>query len=491
MFSASAKKRQRVGSSGRLSSYADNAETKAEDSSIAPALSLRRSATTITPDGFNDPATADVLLRLQLEGSPDLSALDGVPEPDLPFAPSLELHLNSSPLRRSGYFAARLSDRWLRPDPAAPVVSSSSGLARLTLKIPNPCYSRRPFDAHVTVLKLLYTLDFTGSIVSATDALELLPVALELLFDDCIRACVRFLEAVPWTDEEEEGVLGMIPFLREEESRDLLGRVFPSATMDGDGKTLSEEMLHALILKAIHSNPRLAAVKAFVAKLLKDYSSRDSVQNVLDRAFLESLGAVKEMLGEYASPDFRVAGDNDETEAIHRLKLHAAMVNARNLFWLVERMLELRVADTAAREWSQQPALTADLQKTFREDGWRNIAPGLPSLVLRCTYGLANAIAAGSILAPRQVRVEFVRQWLPVLNVCREKTFPINGQKMIFQDMEETFLQIISTLPLRDAHDLLQQCLCFSARDFGGCPHLVLAFNTWFRRANMHPDFTR
>lgn len=490
MFNASAKKRQRVGSSGRLSSYADNAETKPEDSSISPAPVLRRLAASIIPGGFNDPATADVVLRLQLEGSPESSAVDGFPEPDLPSAPSLELHLNSSPLGRSGYFAARLSDRWLRPDPSSPAVSS--GLTRLTLKIPNHCYSRRPFDAHVTVLKLLYTLDFTGSIISVTDALELLPVALELLFDDCIRACVRFLEAVPWTDEEEEGVLGLIPFLREEESRDLLARVFPSAApMDGDGKTLSEEMLHALILKAIHSNPRLAAVKAFVAKLLRDYPSRDSVQNVLDRAFLESLGTVKELLGEYASPDFRVAGDNDETEAIHRLKLHAAMVNARNLFWLVERMLELRIADTAAREWSQQPALTADLQKTFREDGWRNIAPGLPSLVLRCTYGLANAIAAGSILAPRQVRVEFVRQWLPVLNVCREKTFPISGQKMIFQDMEETFLQIISTLPLRDAHDLLQQCLCFSARDFGGCPHLVLAFNTWFRRANMHPDSTR
>ena len=34
----------------------------------------------------------------------------------------------------------------------------------------------------------------------------------------------------------------------------------------------------------------------------------------------------------------------------------------------------------------------------------RNIVPGLPAVVLRCTCRLANAVAAGSILAARQVR---------------------------------------------------------------------------------------
>ncbi|KAG0450004.1 hypothetical protein HPP92_027117 [Vanilla planifolia] len=485
MFAGASKKRQRVGSSDRLSSFPDTCENLSDVTvSISAAISVSRPAGTVI-GGFNDHTTADVLLHLQLDGSPDLSAPDNVGIPDPVLSPSLDLHLHSSSLRRSRYFAARLSDRWLRPDPSSLVAGSSYGISRLTLKVQTAGNCRRPFDAYVTVLQLLYSLDFSATILSVSDALEMLPIALELLFDDCIRACVRFLEAVPWTDEEEEGVLGLVPFLKEEESRDLLARIFPLVPA-GDGNSISEEMLFGLILKAIHSHPRVATVKAFVANLLRDYSSLDSVRRVLDRAFLVSLGTMKELLGEYASPDFRVAGDNDETEAFQRLKLHAAVVNARSLFWILERMIELRVADSAAKEWCNQASLASDLQKTFREDAWRNIAPGLPSLVLRCTSRLANEMAAGSILAPRQVRLELVKHWLPVLNVCRETVSPMpsNGHKMLYQDLEESFLQIISTLPICDARDLLQQCLCFSTRNVDDCPHLVLAFNTWFRRAN-------
>ncbi|XP_019711228.1 BTB/POZ domain-containing protein At3g05675 [Elaeis guineensis] len=471
-----ARKRLRAGSSTRLSPHPEPDESLVENS--PPPLLL--SSSVPTAGGFNDTATADVLLRLQLENPSPASS------PDL-HPPFLDLHLHSAALRRSRYFAVLFSDRWL---PAAG--ESPDAIIRLNLTVPSasPARSRGPFDSHVAVLRLLYTLDFSGAILSAADALEMLSVALELLFDDCIQACVRFLEAVPWTEEEEDAVFSLIPFLQDEESRDLLARVRPE--MGSDGKIPSEEMLHGLILSAIHSHPKVATVKAFVAKLLRDYPSRDTVRRVLDRAFLENLETVKKLLGEYASPDFRVAEDNDETEAIHRLSLHKAMVNARHLLWLVERMIELRVVDMAVREWSEQAALVADLQRTFRDDAWRNIAPGLSSLVMRCTSRLANAVAAGSILAPRQVRMKLVKEWLPVLNVCRDMVSPIpSGHKMFYHEMEETFLRIISTLPMSDAKELLQQCLSFSTRNVDDCPHLISAFNTWFRRANRPPHDDR
>ncbi|KAJ0980397.1 hypothetical protein J5N97_008652 [Dioscorea zingiberensis] len=442
--SGAGRKRQRVGSATRPSSFSDPPEIVADD---PPSPAVPRPV----PGGFNDAATADVLLRLEIEDSS---------------SSSMDLHLHSLALRRCRYFATLLSDRWL-PDSPSP--------ARLTLKLP----PGRPFDPHISALNLLYTLDFPSSLLSVSDALDLLPVALELLFDDLVRACVRFLEAVPWNDEEEDGVLALLPFLRHDESADLRARVHPEAP------TASEEMLDNLIHSAIHSHPKVANIKAFVAKLLRDYPSRDSVRRVLERAFLTSLETVKELLGEYANPDFRVSGDNDETEAIQRLNLHAAVVNARHLLWLVERMIELRVGDTAVKEWSEQAGLAADLQRTFRDDAWRNIAPGLSSLMMRCTCRLANAVAAGSILASRQVRMKLVKDWLPVLNVCRDIVSPMpSGHKLLYQELEETFLRIISTLPMSDAQELLQQCLSFSTRNIDDCPHLVSAFNTWFRRAN-------
>jgi hypothetical protein len=267
----------------------------------------------------------------------------------------------------------------------------------------------RPFHAHIEVLRLLHTLDFAGAIRSPGDALDLLPVALQLLFDACVEACVRFLEAVPWSEEEEARVLDLAPLLPADEAADLLARVSPPTTTApgfaaGEARSPSEAMLHGLIHSAIHGHPVHAATKAFIAMLLKNYPSRDCVHKVLDEAFLSRLETVKELMGKYASPDFRVAVDSDEREAIQRLNLQSAVLNVKHLYWLIERMVDLRVADNAVKLWSDQAPLATDLQKLLNDaDMWRNMTPGLPMLVTRCTLRLANSVVTGETLVPRQV----------------------------------------------------------------------------------------
>lgn len=83
-----------------------------------------------------------------------------------------------------------------------------------------------------------------------------------------------------------------------------------------------------------------------------------------------------------------------------------------------------------------------------------------------------------------QVRRKLVEEWLPVLVVCKDNVSPVSpSNKSLYLELEETFLRIISTLPMSDAQELLQRCLSFSTRNVEDCPHLVSAFNTWFRRA--------
>ncbi|KAL2457610.1 BTB/POZ domain-containing protein [Abeliophyllum distichum] len=357
---------------------------------------LRRSSSVPCGGGgeFNDSATADVILRLHLDDhrSPFDSfgtSSESVPVPD--DESDVQIHLHSHFLRRSKYFATLLSDRWQQHND-----DDSPQIHRLNLGVPPTPDSIKDY---LSVLQLLYTDDFSTSINSVVTALALLPIALELLFEDCIKACVKFLEAVPWSEDEERKILNLIPFLSNEESKELLTRISP---VKNDS---SEEMLHGLIFSAIHNHPNMAFAKAFVAKLLRDFSSRESVRRVLDKVFEKSLKVVKESLEEYSSPNFR--GDHNETEAIQRLNLHSAMTNGKHLLWLVERMIELRVADTAVRAWSEQASFTADLQRAFRDDAWRNIAPSLPAVVHRCTSRLASAVATGNILAARQLMVRY------------------------------------------------------------------------------------
>ncbi|KAA3454003.1 BTB/POZ domain-containing protein [Gossypium australe] len=497
MIPNSYRKRQRVPhrhtSATRLSSTATvvnsfSDKTVSESSQKLHRTSSAASTITTSPSAvtssFNDPYTADVLLRLFVDRSP----FDSDAPSDSSRQSDIQIYLHSAVIRRAKYFAAILSDCWQhRTNADAKSNNGAEGsrsndnnnnLVHLNLAVVDDPNS---ISIHLTVLQLLYTSDFATVIDSASTALEILPVALELLFEDCVKSCLRFLEAVPWSEEEEKRVLSLIPFLREEESKELLARLSP-------GKEDScEEMLHGLILAAIHNHPNMAFVKAFVAKLLRDFSSRESARRVLERAFETSLKVVKESLEEYTSPDFR--GDHNETEAIQRLNLHTAMTNGRHLLWLVERMIELRVADSAVVEWSEQASFTADLQRAFRDDAWRNIVPGLPAVVLRCTCKLANAVAAGTILAARQVRMKLVKDWLPVLLVCKDNVSPmLPSHKPLHLELEETFLRIISTLPMSDAQVLLQQCLSFSTRNVEDCPHLITAFNTWFRRATRPPQ---
>ncbi|KAL2494130.1 BTB/POZ domain-containing protein [Forsythia ovata] len=474
------KKKQRVGSNSQLSSTRAVIDSSFPDGTLMEGShkspTLRRSSSVPCGGGgeFNDSASADVILRLHLDNhrSPFDSfgtSSESVPVPVPVDESDVQIYLHSHFLRRSKYFATLLSDRWQQHND-----DDSPKIHRLNLGVPPTPDS---INDYLSVLQLLYTDDFSTSINSVVTALALLPIALELLFEDCIKACVKFLEAVPWSEDEERKILNLIPFLSNEESKELLTRISP---VKNDS---SEEMLHGLIFSAIHNHPNMAFAKAFVAKLLRDFSSRESVRRVLDKVFEKSLKVVKESLEEYSSPNFR--GDHNETEAIQRLNLHSAMTNGKHLLWLVERMIELRVADTAVRAWSEQASFTADLQRAFRDDAWRNIAPSLPAVVLRCTSRLANAVATGNILAARQVRMKLVKDWLPVLIVCKDNISPMcTNHKSLCLELEDTFLRIISTLPMADAQELLQQCLSFSTRNVEDCPHLVTAFTTWFRRAN-------
>uniref|UniRef100_A0A0D9VYE7 At3g05675-like ankyrin-like domain-containing protein n=1 Tax=Leersia perrieri TaxID=77586 RepID=A0A0D9VYE7_9ORYZ len=476
----SLRKRQRSVSSSRLTTLSSPSPHDAA-AAASPPLSF---------------PNADLILRLHLDLDPCPDEDDaglGAGEDLRGPATSLDLHVSSSSLLRSRYFAALLSDRWS----PAPSSTAGGGHGHLSLAVAAPYSCSHPFHAHVEVVRLLHTLDFAGAIRSPGDALDVLPVALQLLFDACVEACTRFLEAVPWSAEEEARVLELAPLLPADEASDLLARITPppaaspSAAGGEAARSPSEAMLHGLIHSAIHGHPVPAATKAFVAMLLKDYPSRDCVQKVLDEAFLSRLETVKELMGKYASPDFRVAVDSDEREAIQRLNLQSAVLNVRHLLWLIERMVDMRVADNAVMLWSEQAALTADLQKLLNDvDMWKNITPGLPVLVTRCTLRFANSVATGETVVPRQVRMKLVKSWLPVLNVCRNMVQPMQcGYKSPnCQELEETFLQIISTLPVPDAQELLQQCLGFSTRNVDDCPHLVAAFKTWFRRAGRAPQ---
>ncbi|XP_077211025.1 uncharacterized protein LOC143846474 [Tasmannia lanceolata] len=206
-----------------------------------------------------------------------------------------------------------------------------------------------------------------------------------------LQVCVQFLEAVPWSIEEEKMIMSIIPTLGLEESRELVAMVLPSPNDS------SEEMLRMIIMASMgcYSYENAIKVKASAAETQKNFPSRDSVRRVLDEVLEKSLKKVKEWLGKYWSPHLRCDDENE------KLNFFMAVSHERNLLWLVEQMIELGIADMALKEWSEETLFVAVLWPTC-EDVWRNAPPRLPELVLECTAHLADAVANGYIVAPRE-----------------------------------------------------------------------------------------
>ena len=179
---------------------------------------------------FDDTSTADVVLHLQQEESSvqmeqDRSEYSGKDVSRSAGGEGRAVYVHAQVLAQCRYFDALLSDRWLErgTDTTGHEENGKSKLIRINLCVG----AGRFLGSYLTTLHLLYSKDFVGTIRDVETALNILPIAAELLYDDCISACVKFLEAVAWTKEEEQQIVQLVTCLQLEESSGLLARLSP------------------------------------------------------------------------------------------------------------------------------------------------------------------------------------------------------------------------------------------------------------------------
>ncbi|WVZ16708.1 hypothetical protein V8G54_009690 [Vigna mungo] len=255
----------------RPSSMADDRPSPMADDRPSPMTDDRSTSSTDEGLHFNDVVSADVVLRLFMDSPSPLQSLPtATTTATSNYVSNSDFHVYlNSDVQASDHVTSSDGDRFLLNLGVSPATGS--------------------IQSHLTVLELLYTNDFASVVDSAATALDLLLVPLELLFKECVHWCVDFLEVVPWTEEEEKRVVRLIPFLSEEESKELMARVLPSR------EDLCESMLEGLVSSMINSYGNTTFVKAFVGKILRDLSSRETTKKVLKKAFARSLKTVKEL----------------------------------------------------------------------------------------------------------------------------------------------------------------------------------------------------
>eukprot|EP01018_Ginkgo_biloba_P012124 Gb_02110 [translate_table: standard] len=396
---------------------------------------------------FGDEDTADVILRLvPLEGRE--------PPP---------LYVHSHALRKSEFFEARLSERW----------SVAGDLQRIELTL-NSC---RNVDNYMKCIKLMYSSKrFTFS--SVQEALSTLEIASELLFNDCVKSCMEYLEAVPWTAENESQIRTSVSALQIQTSSDLAARLCtPECVPDCKPVNIMGEILSELL--SLVSNGAPPKAREITKRVLQANDQlntsplfADVNKSALFKELQSNLELLKSQLRKFAN--------------FFSWNSHQINVASSALRWLLDELFTLQIADMAVKMFAEEQDLaqlmvTRIYQNPFTET--------LFSILVRLLQALQN----GEVICPRSVRLSLVTTWLPVIaKLTHDDEYFIKDNEL-HSGLEEGLSALVGTLPMADQEQIFKIWISACLKCRKAWPDLSMAFDLWcnkLRQAQNEKDLS-
>ncbi|EPS62176.1 hypothetical protein M569_12618 [Genlisea aurea] len=304
--------------------------------------------------------------------------------------------------------------------------------------------------------------------------LSLLKICSAVMFEDGIASCLEFLEAVPWSEEEQDSVVTRLNELRIDASRTdpVLQRLISSepstsSTPDEVFLKLSSGVLDAKDEKARRQ------MKALVFDLLRDDRNNNSSSSsskkrqagaaygvAMRRLFCRCLDSLIACL----------SAVSDSPEENRGARMAEIGRRADNLQWIVGILIDRKMGEEVARVWADQEELAAlhsRVPAMYRHE------------ISRVTAQLCVSIGKGEVLAPKETRVRLLSTWLEALY----DDFAWMRAAMDRKGIEEGLCRTVLTLPLAEQQAVLLRWLDRYVDGGDGCPDMRRAFEIWWRRA--------
>ncbi|KAJ7945247.1 BTB/POZ domain-containing protein [Quillaja saponaria] len=287
-------------------------------------------------------------------------------------------------------------------------------------------------------------------------------------------SCLRYLEAVPWTEEEEEKLRSLFKRFKFDDSttRDILGRLYLHDSVDSP-QILSRQLVWS-VTTSVEVNAR-NELKSLVRGLLYkssvyekehlDISKEDLY--VVCQSCLDSLVSISEEATETTSHEKLVKKDTGKP-LIERISRQVDNIN-----WLLEIMLDLQIAEDFVNMWADQQ----ELLKMYE-----NTSPMVRYELSRVSAIVFVAMGTRKLQCRSESRLKLLQAWFgPMLldfgwlQRCRK------GLDM--KALEEAMGQALLTLPLKQQYKLFMEWFCCFSQHSTECPNLSRAFQIWWRRS--------
>ncbi|KAJ0968069.1 hypothetical protein J5N97_024986 [Dioscorea zingiberensis] len=290
-------------------------------------------------------------------------------------------------------------------------------------------------------------------------------VCVEFLFDAGVKSCLEFLEATPWSEDEEQTVVSVLRQLRLHDPETMvLQRVYaePSTSTRADGVLVR---LLSGVLQAKDEKAR-REMKALLARLLGEGIDQfDVTRETLFHLCHKCLNLLHLLLSEAANMD---EGQRDRGALMGEIAREAD-----NMQWLLEMLISRKMADEFVTLWADQKELASLHSK-------------IPCMyrfeISRITARLCVALGQGQVLVYGDARSSVLQTWLEALYEdygWMRRTSRAFDKRTVEDGLSETIL----TLSMAQQQVILLRWFDHFLNKGDDCPNIEKAFKVWWRRA--------
>ncbi|ESQ37466.1 hypothetical protein EUTSA_v10003115mg [Eutrema salsugineum] len=254
-------------------------------------------------------------------------------------------------------------------------------------------------EVFVETVVLMHCEDLKNKLIgeNVIDVLSLLKVSSAITFEEGLKSCLEYLEAVPWSEDEEESVVSCI------EKLDLPGAMINSVLqrVSSSEPYTSTSITNEIFLKLLtgvlqaKDNKARQEMKSVIFRLIREEAdhdvSKDALYSLCHRCLLSLILCLSDI----------TSNMNDPGDFIGETAREAS-----NLLWIVDILIEKKICDEFVQLWADQKELA-------------NLHSKIPAMyrheISKITAQICVGIGRGKILVKMDNRFSALKTWLEVM----------------------------------------------------------------------------
>ncbi|KAF5196858.1 BTB/POZ domain-containing protein [Thalictrum thalictroides] len=308
-------------------------------------------------------------------------------------------------------------------------------------------------------------------------AIDVLEVAAVIMFTKGVLSCLKYIEAVPWSESEEDKLRSLFTRVTFDDAttRDVLARLsLPEQT--NSQQHLALQLVHS-VTTGTDSNSR-SELKGLVKDLFakssvyeKDLAglNKEDLYDICQSCLSSLVALFEEASASDSVPEERLTRSKIAKPLIERISKQADSIN-----WLLEILLDQQMAEEFVDVWADQGALLRMHE---------SVSPMVRYELSRISAWIFIALGKGKLQCRSDTRCRVLQAWFTPMLVdfgwlqrCRKG--------LDVKVLEQAMGQALLTLPMNNQQILFMEWFSCFSRQGTESPNLSKAFQIWWRRSS-------